>query len=179
MDIDQFWQLIEESRKAIDPTRKDGNLERQCREIAALLSSLPLHEIVSFRDHFQDRMIAAYDYSLWAAAYLIGQGCSDDGFMDFRSWLISMGRDAYEQALEDPDSLADVVRRPGIESIFFEEFPSVPDQVYEQRAGQEMPDYPGEYPDSPTGQRRGESDTELRQRFPRLWAQYGSQLRPS
>lgn len=42
-----------------------------------------------------------------AAAYLIGGGCSDDGFTDFRFGVIAQGRDWYEKAAACPDSLAD------------------------------------------------------------------------
>ena len=35
-------------------------------------------------------------------------GCSDDSFSYFRSWLIVQGKDVYMAALADPDSLADV-----------------------------------------------------------------------
>jgi Protein of unknown function (DUF4240) len=34
---------------------------------------------------------------------------SDDGFDYFRGWLISQGRKIFEAALENPDSLADVI----------------------------------------------------------------------
>lgn len=44
---------------------------------------------------------------LWAAAFVLMGGCSDDSFMDFRSWLILQGRDAIEAIVRDPDSLAD------------------------------------------------------------------------
>jgi hypothetical protein len=50
---------------------------------------------------------ALYRYDLWAAAYLIGGGCSDDGFIDFRAGLIAQGRDWYHKAAASPDSLAD------------------------------------------------------------------------
>jgi hypothetical protein len=39
--------------------------------------------------------------------YLIGGGCSDDGFIDFRAGLIAQGRDWYERAAASPDDLAD------------------------------------------------------------------------
>ncbi|MEI5006890.1 DUF4240 domain-containing protein [Streptomyces sp. PmtA] len=42
-----------------------------------------------------------------AAAYVIGRGCSDDSFMDFRAGLIALGRAWYERAIGPPDSLAD------------------------------------------------------------------------
>jgi hypothetical protein len=41
---------------------------------------------------------------------VIEDGCSEDCFRDFRSYLISLGREAYEAALRDPDSLAPVVQ---------------------------------------------------------------------
>ncbi|MEO5978010.1 MAG: DUF4240 domain-containing protein, partial [Chryseolinea sp.] len=41
-----------------------------------------------------------------AAAYTIHSGCSDDGFADFRGWLISRGKSVYENSLSSPDNLA-------------------------------------------------------------------------
>ena len=35
-------------------------------------------------------------------------GCSDDGFSDFRMWLIAQGKEVYLNALKDPDSLSGV-----------------------------------------------------------------------
>lgn len=174
MDLGRFWQLVEDSRSRTGLKEEGSYLETQRRRLAALLSRLPVAEIISFRDHLQDRMIEAYDSSLWVAADLIEEGCSDDGFMDFRGWLISMGRDVYEQALKDPDSLASVARRPDVETTFFEGFASIPDQVYEQLNGQEMPEYAGEHPDAPTGAGLDVSDEELERRFPRLWALFGT-----
>src|SRR5262249_27787935 len=52
---------------------------------------------------------AAYREDLWAAAGLINCGASDDGFCYFRCWLVGRGKEVYEAAIEDPDSLADVV----------------------------------------------------------------------
>ncbi|WP_412769018.1 DUF4240 domain-containing protein [Micromonospora zamorensis] len=44
---------------------------------------------------------------MWAAAYLIGGGCSDDSFIDFRAGVIALGREWYERVLVSPDGLAD------------------------------------------------------------------------
>ena len=41
--------------------------------------------------------------------HLINGGCSDDGFRDFRVWLVGRGRHAYEAALKNPDTLADIL----------------------------------------------------------------------
>lgn len=49
----------------------------------------------------------SYRAPLWAAAYVINGGCSDDGFDYFRGWLIMQGREVFEQVLADPEALAD------------------------------------------------------------------------
>jgi len=59
------------------------------------------------------------------------------GVLQFFSWP---GRTApleqvYERALKDPDSLADVVQRPDIETFFFERIGDVAYEVYEERTG--------------------------------------------
>ena len=72
-------------------------------------------------------------YGLWDAASVIKEyGCSDDGFIDFRAWLIAQGRDVYLNALKDPDTLADV--QPYGECRF-ECLSYVGDHAYEQLTG--------------------------------------------
>jgi len=48
-----------------------------------------------------------YRWNVWAAAFLIAGGCSDDSFIDFRAGLIAQGRDWYQKVEASPDSLAD------------------------------------------------------------------------
>ena len=45
---------------------------------------------------------------MWAAAAQIRNGCSDDGFEDFRRWLIGLGREAFERVVQEPDRLAEL-----------------------------------------------------------------------
>ena len=45
---------------------------------------------------------------LWAACAAIGDHYTDDGFEYFRAWLISKGHDVYRNALQDPDTLAEI-----------------------------------------------------------------------
>lgn len=42
----------------------------------------------------------AYKYGLWSAVRLMGHA-TDDGFTDFRAWLISQGKEAYFAALKE------------------------------------------------------------------------------
>lgn len=106
------------------------------------------------------------------AAYIIGGGCSDDAFMDFRSWLISMGRDVYEKTLSNPDSLVEVELGPDPEeTAFFEEFYSVAIQAYEQKAQEEMPSSETDETHETEGE-MWEEDDDLKRLLPRLWAKY-------
>ncbi|MCI0703592.1 MAG: DUF4240 domain-containing protein, partial [Planctomycetia bacterium] len=107
MTLDQFWDHIRLSKRK-DP---DEHGER----LKARLTKLKPEEIIDFI-HWWDTMIReAYDWNLWGAAYLINGGCSDDGFHYFCSWLVMQGRDVFQAALTNPDSLADLVDSDGNE----------------------------------------------------------------
>ncbi|WP_253781375.1 DUF4240 domain-containing protein [Nonomuraea roseoviolacea] len=140
MDVEEFWALMDEACAEVDALdldfddRRDA-IGRACEE--RLVSRTPA-EIVQFslrqwqlRDH-------AYRYELWAAAFLIEGWWSDDGFMDFREGLISLGRHWYERALADPDSLADhpAVRDGGDVLIGNEDFNRVAHRAYRRLTGE-------------------------------------------
>lgn len=148
---------------------------RQLEELQRLLRALPPQEIVGFRDRLLEQMDAAFLWDLWAAAYLIAGGCSDDGFTDFRAWLISMGRRVFEDAIANAESLADVADAPGIEDVFFEEFLYVPAGAYEESTGHEIPEPTGPLRDAPSGDRWSEEGGELQRKFPNLWAKFQSE----
>jgi hypothetical protein len=73
------------------------------------LARRPTEEIVSFGRHYDRVAAESHRQLLWAAAYLINGGCSDDGFDYFRGWLVTRGRRVWARAIADPDSLVDVV----------------------------------------------------------------------
>ncbi|MCI0554705.1 MAG: DUF4240 domain-containing protein [Anaerolineae bacterium] len=104
MDTETFWKLIDESRVA-----GHGDVIEQANFIIGKLLQLPETEIIAFERIFWQLMAEAYDANLWDAAHIIGCGCSDDGFEDFRAWLIAQGKERYEMALTDPESLVDLV----------------------------------------------------------------------
>lgn len=104
MDQNQFWDIITKACRA-----DLHNVEKWDEELEAALSRLEPTEIIEW-NHLFDRFAArACTVDLWGAAYTINGGASDDGFYYFRCWLIGMGRDVYETAIANPDSLADVV----------------------------------------------------------------------
>ncbi|MGW1065682.1 DUF4240 domain-containing protein [Streptomyces aureus] len=103
MNKQQFWQLIEAARnQVLDP----DDSEAVAREATSLLASRPVEEIIAAQQVLWDLMAESYTNPLWAAAYVINGGCSDDGFDYFRGWLIAQGRQVFEGVVGDPDALA-------------------------------------------------------------------------
>jgi len=104
MADDRFWALMAASRFP-------RNQEKQVSALRPRLEVLSLEDVEAFEAAFRDKLDRSYSFDLWGAAYLANGGCSDDGFHYFRCWLVSSGREVFENALADPDSLADV-RKP-------------------------------------------------------------------
>ena len=126
MNLGDFWEIIEKGKDSDDPESV----------LATQLEELEPSEIESFQDHFDSLIDKAYRWDLWGAAYMIGGGCSDDGFIDFRYALISKGKEVYERALENPDSLSDLGPEAELDN---EAFGYVAQQVYEEIKGCDMP----------------------------------------
>ncbi|WP_030382505.1 MULTISPECIES: DUF4240 domain-containing protein [unclassified Streptomyces] len=102
MDIDSFWKLIEECRR-----QAQGPEERLAWLRGALARRSPA-EVVQFQVRLDEVTHEAFTWDLWAAAERIfGGWCSDDGFCYFGLWMVGIGREAFVQAVADPDALAD------------------------------------------------------------------------
>ncbi|MEV6239503.1 DUF4240 domain-containing protein [Lentzea sp. NPDC051838] len=103
MDSNTFWTLIADARAQVtDPSDSDA----VAAAASSLLASRPPADIVAAQQVLWDLLTRSYQNPLWAAAYLINGGCSDDGFDYFRGWLLMQGQAVYESVLADPDSLA-------------------------------------------------------------------------
>jgi hypothetical protein len=134
MTEDAFWELVESARAAVDDsvTAADDVAD----ELVRRLTALPLAGIVDFQRVFDRLQDAAYRWDLWAAAALVNGGCSDDGFMDFRGWLVAQGRSAWAAALESPDALAGLLPA-GFEEAYSEEMLYVASSAHEAAGGDE------------------------------------------
>ncbi|MDC0673687.1 DUF4240 domain-containing protein [Nannocystis radixulma] len=100
MDRTRFWGMI-------DVARGDAGTRKTAAALIDLLAALPGDDIAAFDAWYWAYQRAAHRRELWAAAYTIMGGCSDDGFDYFRGWLIGQGERVYMAAIHDPDSLAD------------------------------------------------------------------------
>ena len=107
MSKDAFWALIQEAKTACgqDLNAMEYYLQEQ------LVSMGP-----AAAKNFHD----------------ILQTYEDDGFIDFRAWLIAQGKEVYMNALRDPDTLADI---EPYGDCCFECLSYVGDYAYEQLTG--------------------------------------------
>lgn len=166
MSRDWFWSIVDGSIDADETAQVD--------KLRVALEAMEDQDLVDFIALYRDAHGQLYSWRLWAAAYLMNGGCSDDGFIDFRSWLIAQGREAAERAMADAESLADLAVKEG--SAFFEEFGYVADEVFDGRSGGAYPsfDMPTEPPEpaEPEWDFDFDDHGQMRQRLPRLAALY-------
>ena len=107
MDYKQFWKLIDETRESA------GGWFEMYAPLVEKLSKLSDEEIMKWGQIFNLYQKLSYKDRLWAAAYVINGGCSDDGFDYFRGWLTAQGKDVFLNALRDPDSLVELELEDG------------------------------------------------------------------
>lgn len=160
----QFWELISEARK-----KSKGEFDKQIEIIVSKLVNLPVEEIIDYDRIFSMYHVQSYNSKLWASAYIINGGCSDDGFDYFRAWLISMGQKVYHDALENPESLAKVVKEDEAGDVEFEDFLYVAQDAYKQKTHKE--DFYDKVVRQPYPQiflTWSEDEDELQRMFPKL-----------
>jgi hypothetical protein len=179
MTEDDFWTIIDASReraKAVKLRPQEDFIDVHEKTLAEALRALAPERVVAFNDRFWFYHHLAYRWDLWAAAYWLHGGCSDDGFIDFRACLISLGRTLFFKVLSDPDELADIVDRPAIPYMQAEGFQYVAGKVYEELTGEEqipLTDSDDSGPWEPTGVRIDHDDDEvMRRHFPRIVARF-------
>jgi len=164
MTREQFWKLVDQVKETKKPEVA----------VAKLLRKLTPSEIIAYQEHFDILDRQAYRWDLWGAAYIMGGGCSDDGFIDFRYGLIALGRDIYESAIKNPDSLAEQ-RIQG--EISNELFGYAAEEAYEELTDEEdMPRLlPPKKRPKPLGEEWDFDDARQNaRRLPKLWAKYGA-----
>jgi hypothetical protein len=162
MDVNEFWSLIGHSYKSAK-----GDLNVQVELLVEKLVNGPTEEILVYDSIFQRLLDDANIAALWDAADIIGCGCGYDDFRDFRGWLIAHGKEIYENAISNPESLVDVVEVN--ERARHEEFLYVSIYAYERKTG------------SPYFHRkkminidvRGTRSPEKEKLFPKLAAKFG------
>ncbi|MEU0740311.1 DUF4240 domain-containing protein [Streptomyces sp. NPDC006134] len=172
MDETEFWELIDATREAAE-----GDPEEQADLLVERLCRLDPERVLDFARHFEARYHRACTWDLWAAAWVLLDGASDDVFESFRCWLIGQGREVYEGAVHDPDALAELLDDFDEEiDGDGEELGYAADEAYEQLTGSVAPDLGlASAPADPRGTPLDlEDDQALAERLPRLWERFAA-----
>jgi len=175
MDVEQFWKLIEKTHQI-----SSGAPDKQAELLIDELAKLSEADILSYQSILDDMMDKAYIGELWDVAFILasGWGCSDDGFMDFRAWLIGQGQDVFEKALSNPESLVDVVECG--QETQWEELLYVAMYAYELSTHKDMETMPSTRRDKPRPELKGtiaKSVEENLARFPKATAKFWKKRR--
>ena len=137
------------------------------QKLVQALSVLPATEILLFAERINALFADSRTWALWGAAGLIHDGAPDDTFDCFRSWLIGRGRETYENALRDPDSLADFATYEALDDVVY----GAAETAIRNKTGGELPISPVEWP-ALIKDFDLNDDTELQRRYPRLYARF-------
>ncbi|HSA52755.1 MAG TPA: DUF4240 domain-containing protein [Yinghuangia sp.] len=173
MHVDELWQIVETSRRRVaDPADGDA----VAAAVSAELATRSAAEIVLADRTLWTLMAESERHAVWAAAYLINGGCSDDSFDYFRGWLIAQGRDVFTHVVDDPDTLAElaVIQEAAVDrldSMDCEAMLGVGWDAHRVVAGADLPNdgwTVTHRPREPEWEFDFEDQDEMRRRLPRL-----------
>lgn len=133
MDKTLFWKLIDDAIREVAPSDEIAPV------LVDKLAAMEIGDIMRWHQIFNAYQRLSYKNKLWAAAYVINGGCSDDGFDYFRGWLTAQGKDVFLRALAEPDSLASV--DVAMDEASYEEMLGVGYDAYFRKTGMEQRDY--------------------------------------
>ncbi len=160
----EFWSLIERAKSKAEDTNN------QIEILTELLASRTNEDIIEFGNIFWQLQHKSYQSDLWAAAYIINGGCSDDGFEYFRGWLIAQGKDIFYNTMKDPQYLTRILKENEIGEVECEDMLSVAGDAYINKTGKSYDDFMAQItmPSYQDIDLAWEED-DLEKKYPRLW----------
>ncbi|MDN3451790.1 DUF4240 domain-containing protein [Planococcus sp. APC 3906] len=177
MPEETFWELLALAHK------KGEDWEEQLEWLVAKLSKRPVNDIIQFDFHFNRNYYRSYTSDLWAAAYIIMGGCSDDAFDYFRAWLLYLGKEPYEAAIRNPESVIPYLKEWDTDIFEFEDFLYTASLAFEEKTEMDQEAYldlywrlSGDDYEQPEMEFDWDEDDEegLKKKFPVLWEVYGA-----
>ena len=159
---DFFWNIIEQAKSLAE-----NDIEQRPVALKQILMGQTAEQIQRFEQIYREKLLEAYRWELWGAAYVIQGGCSDDSFDYFRDFLISEGQQIFAQALKSPDDLAHIDLPDDVE---LEDFRYAIGDAYEAVTGQGLPVNTVSFPAEPAGQ--AWTEDQLNALYPQLCAKY-------
>ena len=131
MSEEVFWELIQESR---DKSEFDSDFIEILKE---KLEAMSATEIKKFQKLLLEKMNELNHWDIWALAYIVRKGCGDDEFDYFKAWVVSKGKEVFEDLKE---MKLEKLKKPFKDSdAQLEEFMYVAQNAYENKQYEEMP----------------------------------------
>jgi hypothetical protein len=134
MNKDAFWQMIDDAK-----TDSGGDYDVMKKTLTERLSRMNPQEIILYKD-INDQYVQAADMAeiYEAGCALNCGGLGDDGFTDFRCWLIGQGKEVYMSAMKAPGSIArfDIEARDGY--FTWESFNYIASDSYTRNTGEHL-----------------------------------------
>ena len=124
-----FWSLIEQSR-AESKTRP----KQIFQILQEKLASFSGDEILRFDHILHEILRFGYRSNMLAAATIINVSSELDELNEFEAFIIMQGKEVWDQALKNPDSLADLEIE---DEAKCPELLEIPEKAYEQATGEE------------------------------------------
>lgn len=101
MDINKYWGVIDDARFT---TGNDQEAMLRCVETT--LAQLPAKEVAEWFSIHQEYLHLADCENTEKAISLCNLSFSDDSFLYFRGWLLSLGKDAFYSIMNNPEALS-------------------------------------------------------------------------
>lgn len=162
-----FWELIEKSKQ-----EANGSREKQTAILTDILVSFELKDIIEFEALYVQKQDEAYRLLLWEACEFITCGGGEQNFLNFRAWLISRGKDVFTKALENPDSLHEILDSESREDASFELFSYIAAEAYEVKTGGPPATFPVPDAGAPHGKALDATQS-IQEAFPNLYSKLG------
>jgi hypothetical protein len=105
LNEERFWELIDMSKREYP-----NNFDSQMEYLTKILSDLSNEEIIDFEKILREKMIELWNYNVKSLYQIIyGNYLSTDGFIYFRFWLVSNGKDFFNKSIYETDNLSEEI----------------------------------------------------------------------
>jgi Protein of unknown function (DUF4240) len=133
MNEESYWAIVDSSLKTTQ------NQAEQEQFLRSALKKITPQEIIGFHLTTSHLLNETYTSEMWCAGHIMNTRCSDDGFEDFRCWIISRGKQVYYKAKANPDTLVNEYVED-CEEYAFELFGYVATEAFEETTGEDLLD---------------------------------------
>jgi hypothetical protein len=129
MSEEEFWSIISNARN------KSTNSEELALHVTRTLEKQSIDSILGFDYWFSKFHYGSCTSDLWCTAYVAMRGCTEDAFDYFRAWIIGQGKEVFEAALKEPDTLVAVLDSAGADRLENEALLVAAPRAYEAKTG--------------------------------------------